>query len=101
MSESLGEAYVLAERYKDAIPVYLETLASEPGAFLKAECHLGLAIAYDALGRQAEAQAEIGKATEAFPDFTVSYLRGWNIYKDKEYAERWLATLARLGLPEE
>lgn len=100
LTENLAEAYVMAGRYQEAIDMYLKTLERGASPFITAECRLGLAVAYDAMGRNDEARTEIVKAVEAFPNFTVSYLRDWNAYKDKDYAERWLATLKRLGLPE-
>lgn len=87
--------------YKSAVPIYEKALAAGARGFIKAECHLGLAIAYDGLGRGDEARSEIAKAVETVPKFTIKFLRAWNIYRDKDYAEHWLATLKRLGLPEE
>lgn len=101
VSENLGESLVMAGKYKRAIEVY-EKIMKEgriKGFFL-AECHLGLAIAYDGVGRETEARAQIKLATKVFPKFTVSFLRHFQKYANEDYKTRWLATLKRLGLPE-
>ncbi len=99
--EGLGESYVIAGQYEEAIAAYRKLLARDPGASLAADAHVGLALSYNALGREKEARDEITKATEIYPRYTVSYLREWQLYKDPAYIERYLATLRRLGLPEE
>ena len=97
--ENYGEALIMDGRYDDAIPVYVEALKSAKG-LAAAESHLGLAVAYDALGREDEAKAEIKAALQDAPRFSVAFLREYQRYKDLDYEERWLATLQRLGLPE-
>lgn len=98
--EDYGESLLMTGRYAEAVPIYVEALKSTKG-HLAGQSHLGLAIAYDALGRGDDARAAVKAAVEAAPYFTVSYLRGFQRYKDQDYKERWLATLQRLGLPEE
>lgn len=97
--ENLGEAYVMAEQCGDAIDTYQKVLTRKPGASIAGESYLGLALCYDAQGREGEAREAIAKAVETYPRYTVSHLRGWLLYKDPVYLERYLATVSRLGLP--
>ncbi|HSG18125.1 MAG TPA: adenylate/guanylate cyclase domain-containing protein [Anaerolineae bacterium] len=98
--ENYGESLIMAGRYEEAIPIYFEALKSAKGFFVT-EIHLGLAIAYDALGQDDKAQAAIRAAIESYPRLTVPYLRNFQRYKDQDYKDRWLAKLKRLGVPEE
>ena len=98
--ESLGESYVMAGRHQEAITMYQKALQLQSSGAVAGDAHLGLALAYDALGRHDEAREEILKTIEVYPRFTVSYLNKWQQYQDKEYLEQWLAKLRRLGLPE-
>ena len=97
--ENYGEALLMAGRHAAAVPVYLRGLENSRG-FIATEIHLGLAVAYDALGKAEDARRAIGDAVMATPDVTVAYMRNFQRYKDQAYKDRWLATLARLGLPE-
>jgi len=99
--ENYSEALVIAGRYADAIPVYRQALEHGVKGVIAGETHLGLAACHDALGRPDEAQAEVRAALEAAPDFSVAFIRDYQTYTDQDYKERWLATLKRLGLPEE
>ena len=98
--ESLGESYVMAGRFQDAIAPYKKALKLQPKGAVAGDAHLGLALAYDGLGRDDEAKEEIKKAIEVYPAFTLGYLEEWQQYQDKEYSVQWLAKLRRLGLPE-
>ncbi len=98
--ENYGESLIMAGRYEEAVPIYFEALKSAKGFFVT-EIHLGLAIAYDALGQDDKAQAAIRAAIESYPRLTVPYLRNFQRYKDQDYKDRWLAKLKRLGVPEE
>jgi TolB-like protein/Tfp pilus assembly protein PilF len=98
--ENYGEALQMAGRNEEAIPVFQTGLKFGKG-FIATELHVGLAVSFDALGRDAEARAAIQDAIKATPDVTVAYMRQFQRYKDVDYMDRWLATLKRLGLPEE
>ncbi len=97
--ENYGEALVMARRYEDAIPIYLETLKSAKG-LPAVETHLGLAVAYDALEQEEKARAEVKAAIEIDPRYSVAFLQEHQRYKDQGYKDNWLATLKRLGLPD-
>jgi tetratricopeptide (TPR) repeat protein len=98
--ENYGEALVIAGKYDEAIPIYHKALESGVEGVIAGETHLGLAVCYDAVGRDGEARAAIKAAIEAAPDLSVSFLRDFQTYTDQAYKERWLVTLKRLGLPE-
>ncbi len=99
MWENYGEALIMAAKYDLALPVYSEGLKYSEG-FILAEIHLGRAVAFDALGRGADAKDAIGKALLNAPQITVQYLRKFQRYKDQDYKDRWLATMKRLGVPQ-
>lgn len=99
--ENYGEAFVIAGRYEEAIAIYEEALKRNVNGAIRAEVHLGLAVSYDALGRADDAREQMAAAVEALPEVSVVFMRGYIPYEDQEYKERWLATLKRLGLPEE
>lgn len=97
--ENYGETLVMAGEYDLALTVYAEGLKYSEG-FIEAEIYLGQAIAFDGLGRDAEAKDAIRLVLDTAPEITVQYLRSFQRYKDQDYKDRWLATLKRLGIPE-
>ena len=99
--ENYGETLVMAGQHAKAVPVYIEGLAKGAKGFMANEIHLGLAVSYDALGDEAKARAAIEEAVKAFPKSSIAFMREFQRWKDQDYKERWLSTLARLGLPEE
>lgn len=99
--ENYAESLLIAGRYSEAIPIYMKGLEQNAEGFLRSEIHIGLAASYDALGRDSEAREQIAQAIVALPEMSVTFLRRLYPYKDEAYKERFLATLKRLGLPEE
>ncbi|MEL7447191.1 MAG: adenylate/guanylate cyclase domain-containing protein [Pseudomonadota bacterium] len=100
MLENLGESYVIAGAHEKAIPIFKKLLTQNPKGALAGEVYINLAVSLDALGNEAEARDAISKAIDVYPRFTTEYLRGWALYSDAAYTDRWLATLKRLGLPD-
>lgn len=99
--ENFGEALVMKGDYEEAIFVYKTALERGAGGFVKAEVHLGLAVAFDGVGDETEARSQLEQARENSPQITLSFLRGFARYADQEYKDAWLAKLKRLGVPEE
>jgi Tfp pilus assembly protein PilF len=61
---------------------------------------MGLALCLARDNQNDQARSQIEKAVEINPRFTVSYLRDWLIYRDQDYLDWYLTTVASLGLPE-
>ena len=66
INTDLGWVYYLARRYDDAIGAYRSTLARDPGFTL---AHFDLALAYSAENRDADAVAEMQKASDRGSDY--------------------------------
>ena len=98
--ENFGEALVIAGRYEEAISMYKTAFDHGAAGAIAAECRIGLAISYNALGERENATEQIALLIEHHPKFTLTFLRGFALYSDPDYTARWLATLEQLGLPE-
>jgi len=92
---ALGQAYRLTGRYDEAIT----TLKKALGLFPKnLGAHLNLAVIYDALGRDAEAQAEVAEMLQINPKFSLDGLQQRLLFKDPAENERVLVALRKAGL---
>jgi tetratricopeptide (TPR) repeat protein len=92
---ALGQAYRLTGRYDEAIT----TLKKALGLFPKhLGAHLNLAVIYDALGREAEAQAEVAEMLQINPKFSQDGLQQRLLFKDPAENERVLVALRKAGL---
>jgi adenylate cyclase len=92
---ALGQAYRLTGRYDEAIT----TLKKALGLFPKhLGAHWNLAVIYDALGREAEAQAEVAEILQINPKFSLDGLQQRLLFKDPAENERILAALRKAGL---
>ncbi len=98
--QNFAEALEMAQRYDEAIEGYTRSLAQETNGFVAGECHLGLAISYDATGRPELAQEHIAKAREIIPGISIKLLEQFAQHSDPKYIAKWLATLKRLGVPD-
>jgi adenylate cyclase len=90
----LGGAYSLTGQYDEAII----TLKKALGVFPFLGAHLNLAFIYVALGREAEAQAEVAEILQMNPQFSLDGLQQRLINKDPAKNERLLAALRKAGL---
>jgi TolB-like protein/Tfp pilus assembly protein PilF len=91
----LGGAYRLTGRYDEAITALKKALGLFPKSLL---AHQHLAVIYAELGRDAEAQAEVGEMLQINPKFSLDGLRLRLLYKDSAEVERYLAALRKAGL---
>jgi len=92
-----GRALFMLERYQEALP-YLERLVNA-GDDIPTWRTL-LAATYMALGRDAEAKAEVSKAIEIMPNLSITEILSIISMKDNEVTERYAKLLSRAGLPD-
>jgi adenylate cyclase len=92
---TLGDAYVYARRYEDAIPVFKRMLVYNPSLWL---AYWGLAVSYSELGREEEARAAGAEMLRIVPQFTVERWKRIVPQKDPAVIERWAAALHKAGL---
>jgi adenylate cyclase len=94
---SLGRAYLMLGRHKEAIAEFKRGLQLAPESVFP---RLGLVAAYSELGREEHARAEAAEVLKLDPKFTLeSHAKGL-LYKNKDDIDRYLAALRKAGLPE-
>ena len=92
----LEESYRLSGRYDEAIDAIHEELRRLDNYFTRTR----LALYYAQTGRDEEARAEIAKVLQLRPDMNLEIWEKAQFFKNKEWLERDLADLRRVGLPE-
>ncbi len=92
-----GRALFILERYQEALP-YLEKLVNAGDDIPSWRAQLGAT--YLALGREAEAKAEINKAIELVPNLSITVILSITPFKDNQVAERYANLLSKAGLPD-
>jgi adenylate cyclase len=91
----VGSAYVLAGRYEEAIAPLQQVLTRYPNILGP---HLNLAAAYSALGKEAEARAEVAEVLRLNPRFSLEVHKERAPIKDPTVLERHIAALRKAGL---
>jgi TolB-like protein len=91
----LGQAYFLAGRYTEAIPVLQEAIASNPSRLLPS---LLLTATYIKLGRQADAEWQAEEVLANRPDFTLARLERIHPFRTDAELEAYKALLRKAGL---
>lgn len=94
LSEKAG-AYELLRRYEDALALNQKVVAAIPDDF---GTHLGLAIEYSELKRDAEARAEVKEMLRIFSRFSLALMKERFPVKDPATLQRQLSALRRVGL---
>ena len=92
---ALGQAYVVAEQYEEAIAIFKQILARNPDFWA---AHWGLAIIYSESGKEEEARAEGAEMLRIIPNFSLERWRQRNFLKDQAIIERHAADLRKAGL---
>ena len=92
----LQESYRLSGRYDEAIETIHEELRRLDNYFTRTR----LALYYAQTGRDEEARAEIAKVLQLRPDMNLEIWEKAQFFKNKDWLERDLADLRRVGLPE-
>jgi len=92
----MQESYRLSGRYDEAIETIHEELRRLDNYFTRTR----LALYYAQTGRDEEARAEIAKVLQLKPDMNLEIWEKAQFFKNKDWLERDLADLRRVGLPE-
>ena len=92
----LEESYRLNGRYDEAIETIHEELRRLDNYFTRTR----LALYYAQTGRDEEAQLEIAKVLQLKPGMNLEIWKNAQFFKNKEWLERDLNDLKRVGLPE-
>ncbi len=92
---TFGHASYLTQRYEEAIAAFKRTLAHNPDHF---PAHAYLAIVYNELGREEEAQAEEAECRRLSPHASLEVFRQRLPYKDPAASERVAAALRKAGV---
>ena len=93
----LGRAYLLTEKYDEAIEALRQRLRRNPNS---SEAHVLLAAVYGKLGRENEAQAALAEFLEPRPYYTLRHYAQGEFYKNPEDLDYVLDGLRKAGLPE-
>jgi adenylate cyclase len=92
---ALGLAYRLIGRHEDALDAQKQALSHTPNWL---QAHWELVVIYSALGREEEAQVEVGEIRRLSPKFSVEGMRQMSPFTDPGETERILAALRKAGL---
>ena len=95
---SIGRALFYLERYEESV-LYMERLVNVRGDMVPFWRAL-LAATYMALGREADARDEVGKAVAAQPGLTLKWVSTFLPVKNAEMYQRTASLLRQAGLPE-
>jgi adenylate cyclase len=93
----LGDCYGMLGRYEEAISALKKTISLSPES---PWYHCLLAANYFLAGREKEARAEIAKAMETDPKYSLERVRTGHYYKDPSYVNRIIDAMRKAGLPE-
>jgi TolB-like protein/Tfp pilus assembly protein PilF len=93
----LGDCYGMLGRHEEAISAYKKTISLSPES---PGYHALLAANYILAGREKEARAEIAKAMEIDPKYSLERARTGSLYKDPSYLNRIIDAMRKAGLPE-
>lgn len=94
-----GRAFYLTERYEEALVEWQQWLTAHPRSVRP---HVNLAAAYAALGRQAEARAQVVEVMRKRPGFSASQYatQAFGGYQEPHTETRFLQHLRQAGLPD-
>jgi adenylate cyclase len=95
--QGLGDSYCDLGRYEEAILALKKAISLSPES---PGFHALLAANYILAGREKEGRAEIAKAMEIDPKYSLKRWRTPNVYKDQDYINRIIDAMRKAGLPE-
>ena len=93
--DNLGRAYLLTERYEEAIASFKRGLRRNPDYWVS---HVYLAASYANLGRQKEAQAVVAELQRINPMVSLETSRQLEPFKDQAVLDRFIEALRKAGL---
>jgi adenylate cyclase len=93
----LGHCYCMLGRYEEAISALKKTISLSPES---PGYHTLLAAIYILAGREKDARAEIAKAMEIDPKYSLERWRTGSLYRDPSYLNRIINAMRKAGLPE-
>jgi len=91
---NLGHAYILTERYEEAVETFKRTLIRNTDFW---PSHILLAVSYSALGRIDDACAEAAETLRINPEFTLESWRHKCPFKNPEELNRRFEKLRKAG----
>jgi adenylate cyclase len=91
----LGEAYRMAERYKEAITEFKRAIQTNPHYL---EAHLSLTCTYTLMGRENDAEAAAAEVLRIDPDFSIQDYAEALPYKEKSDLNCVIEALRKAGL---
>ena len=93
----------MAGEYEKSILALLEAVRFSARSARITGVRPGSPVSYDATGEDQKAKEAVAAAVKAHDGFSIAYYRRAfsTSFGDKDYFERYLATLKRLGVPEE
>jgi len=94
---NLGNAYMTADRYEEAIKEFKKTLHLTPKNFFAFE---GLSICYGLLGQEDKSRAAATEMIKLNSNLTTKSLKKLP-YKNHDMVQRWADVLRKAGIPEE
>jgi tetratricopeptide (TPR) repeat protein len=94
---NLAMAYRVSKQYEKAIETWEDCLKRQSDFWW---AHLGLALAYDSLGREKEARAAIKQVQTINPDYSIEMFKKMPRRKNQTEYERVIEVLRKLGIPE-
>src|SRR5262249_5322814 len=92
---SIGTAYAVAGSYEEARTVLQRSLDRYPNSL---SAHLMLAVVYNELGQEVEAQKEAAEVLRLNPNFSLEVHKQRMPIKDPAVLERHIAALRKAGL---
>ena len=92
-----GRAYVIAQRYEEALPPLQRSVSMVPGM---TQVHATLAAAYAALGRLDDAKVHVERIKSLSPSFGRDYVRQVLPFMKRGDMDDFIALLEKAGLPE-
>ncbi len=92
---TLGNAFLIMERFEEAVSAYKKALQRSPDYLL---AHVLLAVAYSMMGREKEARAEGAEVLRINPKFSLDYFAKTLPFKDQEVTNNLVDALRKAGL---
>jgi len=92
-----GQAYLVMERYEEAVDALKRSAAHNPEAL---ESHLYLAACYGLLGKEAPAREALAEVRRIHPDFSMTWVKTFLPYKRAADTDRLVDGLRKAGLSE-